>query len=449
MPNNEGDLFCAGSTWTPEGKLLVAGGTAIYGSGGQGWGGGELIYLFDPLLPLPQAWVLQDERMLRPRWYPTLTMLGDAQDRVLSFGGLSLGLTDVKNTYEEYTVKIDASTGLAQSDSVSVSPVLYDGPDPPPGSFGNDHWLGLYPRTNLLSNGEVFLSGYTQDSASLEHVTGVSDSDWNHDDTAEVRRHGGGSVLFPNFAGYEDVIMAIGGRNNAGTTNVVTDSVQWARISGASPSAWIWNDSWPDLGQARWRANTTLLPDGSVLVVGGNTVPGNETTEVPTTTSERFYLDAQGVGHWQSNLPAPNGPRTYHSAAVLLPSGKVFIAGGNSRDWDYQVYVPGYLTSGLEQPVLTNVPGVINYGANQVVQISHLDMASTDVERIVLMRPASVTHHNDYDQRYVELDVLSATDTSITVAAPLDANHAPRGYYMVFAVSAQGTPSEAGWTLLR
>jgi len=42
----------------------------------------------------------------------------------------------------------------------------------------------------------------------------------------------------------------------------------------------------------------------------------------------------------------------------------------------------------------------------------------------------------------------SAAPSRATFYAPRDSKHAPRGYYMLFAVTNQGTPSVARWVKL-
>jgi hypothetical protein len=60
------------------------------------------------------------------------------------------------------------------------------------------------------------------------------------------------------------------------------------------------------------------------------------------------------------------------------------------------------------------------------------------------MKPGSVTHSFDMDQRYVGLSFTAAAG-SLTVTGPPNSNIAPPGYYMLFLVNQAGTPSLASW----
>ena len=60
------------------------------------------------------------------------------------------------------------------------------------------------------------------------------------------------------------------------------------------------------------------------------------------------------------------------------------------------------------------------------------------------MKPGSVTHSFDMDQRYVGLSFTAASG-SLKVSGPPNSNIAPPGYYMLFLVNKSGTPSIASW----
>lgn len=75
---------------------------------------------------------------------------------------------------------------------------------------------------------------------------------------------------------------------------------------------------------------------------------------------------------------------------------------------------------------------------------------ATAVEKVVLLRPASLTHHADMTQQYVELPILAHDPGTVTFRAPEGppdfANPpslaGPPGYWLLFLVSTGGAYSE-------
>ena len=55
----------------------------------------------------------------------------------------------------------------------------------------------------------------------------------------------------------------------------------------------------------------------------------------------------------------------------------------------------------------------------------------------------ATTHHYDQNQRLIWLQIVSRTSNSLTVSAPINANIAPPGYYMIFILNGSGVPSVA------
>ena len=70
------------------------------------------------------------------------------------------------------------------------------------------------------------------------------------------------------------------------------------------------------------------------------------------------------------------------------------------------------------------------------------------IDRVVLMRPSSVTHTNNMEQRLLQLQVSSAADQELTVLSPLNPTYAPPGFYLVVLISGDGVPSHGEWLRL-
>jgi Domain of unknown function (DUF1929) len=247
-----------------------------------------------------------------------------------------------------------------------------------------------------------------------------------------------------------------------------------------------WNDAvgiWvpkAPLAEARVFQNAVLLPDGKILIVGGYT-NDNQNWEVfsapaPTLAqSYEIYDPAAGPGHcgttnWGLIPPTLDRPRGYHAIAILMPNGTVLVGGGEepfgsesprSRD-SCEIFFPNYCLGprpaiGFPTPNLepnVTIPAATGYGAYLgspasppfVLPVSGVT-GDPSTFRVALMRPGSVTHHFDFEQRYVDLQILSATQSNVddgnwtlTIAPPDDPTLAPPGYYMLFFVD-DGIPS--------
>jgi galactose oxidase len=142
------------------------------------------------------------------------------------------------------------------------------------------------------------------------------------------------------------------------------------------------------------------------------------------------------IGSWRGD----------HSTALLLPDATVLTAGGGERDFDFQIYEPPYLHCGDPRPVITGGPTAWSYGGNY--SLTYTIASGGSVDRVVLMRPGSVTHAFDSDQRSLILPMVFPQAGTLTVTAPPNGTYAPPGYYMVFLISDLGVPSEAAWIKL-
>jgi hypothetical protein len=189
---------------------------------------------------------------------------------------------------------------------------------------------------------------------------------------------------------------------------------------------------------ARAFQNMTVLPDGNVLVTGGGTaLDGADVTKAVLEPE----LWSPSTETW-ATLTRAAIPRLYRSTALLLPDGRVLVAGSGSDGASVnqtrgEIFSPPYLFKGA-RPTITGAPAIVEYGST--FSVATPDAAS--IARVSLVRPGAVTHGFDQDQRIVSL-AFTAGASSIAVQAPADATLAPPGYYMLFLVNAAGVPSIA------
>ncbi len=493
IPLGYGDLFCAGQTWMPDGRLFVAGGTTQYPDYFvtppiTNFLGSTVAAIWDPS---SNTWTFLPPMKLG-RWYPTVTLLGNYTIMVSGgvvdtanrqWGPPSVTLPPVDRAADTYEVwDINSNSWLTGP----ISPGVFEGPDysNQNTSFGGFSMFGEYPRQHLLSSGHLFVSGMY---AGANRVHPTVHGSWlartpinNILDTGSYRSYDS-SVLVPNVGRIPanvDQVMILGGSLGGGFS--ATEIVQICDgFNGLGPSAWspfatsTANPSaFPSLNVARQVANTVLLPDGAILVIGGST--GLDYFDVFNagflpTPELRPEIYRKSVNAWVLQSPQASN-RMYHSTAALLPSGKVVSAGGDenaslvpalTRLWDYEVFTPDYLIPPGSRPAFSATVGP-NLAFNTIYQISYTAMSpGLHVDRVVLMRPCSVTHHSDMDQRYVELEIVSVfpppPPNTISVKTPPGPNPfgitqgsvvAPHGWYMMFLISNTGKPSIAQWVRL-
>jgi hypothetical protein len=217
-------------------------------------------------------------------------------------------------------------------------------------------------------------------------------------------------------------VLAVGGGNDP-----ATNTAELIDLGVAAPS-WSYVNS---MSRGRRTLNPVLLPDGTVLVIGGTATGQNDE---PVYEAEVFDPE---TGQWRM-LARMQRPRTYHSTAVLLPDGRV-LAAGSDGEFTAEIYSPPYLFRG-PRPTISSAPASVAYGE----QFQITTPAAQDIAEVVLIRPGAMTHSVNMDQRYVGL-AFQAGAGSLSVDVPSNANAAPAGIYMLFVVNSNGVPSQAAF----
>jgi galactose oxidase len=201
----------------------------------------------------------------------------------------------------------------------------------------------------------------------------------------------------------------------------------------------------------RRNLNAMVLPDGNVLVIGGNSGGGNSDGDAAY-PSELWNAK---TGEW-TLLASQKEIRNYHSTALLLPSGAVMSMGGFSTPGQKtaEAFLPPYLFNPdgalrtLEngtRPLAYTTQREITYGEKFTVNLK----SSKPIKMLSLIAPASTTHAFDMSQRRHELKFVKASANTLTVTAPANVNLALRGNHMLFAVDSDGVPSSAQWLKLK
>jgi hypothetical protein len=391
------DMFCNGMVVLPDGRPFVIGGTLSYQFTGL-----KSTALFDPVAGKFSA----GPDMSDGRWYPTGTVLPNGT--VMAISGL--GTSGVMNTTVEIYDPVKNSWSPAGAAFADVQ---------------------FFPRQHVLPNGKVFESGWNPDTQMWDpssHVwTPVATTQFGQDRTY------GTSVLFPLTPanGFKPKVIIMGGGPSTGSITATTETID---LSAPKP-AWVFG---PTMVAPRIEMNATLLPNGKMLVSGGSTIDEDAATAV--TSAELYDPD--------TNTLASAGkmafPRLYHSNTILLPDATVLALGGNPIRGAYEghieIYSPPYLynSSGVlaARPVIGSIPAKISYGATFNVSIT----SAAAIGAVVVMRAGAVTHAFNMDQRLVGLSFTPGSGT-LTATAPANANLAPPGWYLLFILDTNGVPS--------
>jgi hypothetical protein len=447
------------------------------------------------------------------RWYPTLVLLPDRT--VVAFGGHP---QEADLRHSNYSVEVwGAGSGVwrwaaEEPGAVQQANNVLQRPE-------------VFPRAHVLPNGRVFLAclidgtSYSWDPYQ-RHSTlgsgwdriaafpaGPTDPDPNqarwdttYFDTGRPRYSRSffawSSVLLPLLPdeGYRARVLIVGRRQPhvidlGRPDDAWPPAGLWQPTSGRDTSdARLFNPSphrpvqvaereFPGRGDSpggnptrysnvpgmRQQGIAVLLPDGTVLVVGGSTTH-------PEDWSGYFFdgvmlpeVFEPATGQWRTIPSAAVVPRVYHGVALLLPDGRVWTAGSNpwgdgqpglfrnggqDGDWEerIEVFEPWYFSR--PRPQIVAAPEKVRHGQSFEVQCPQ----SASVSRVAMIRAGSTTHGQIIDQRYVGLRFEAAGGDRLRVWAPPQAGIAPPGYYLLVVVDAAGVPSvgrfvrvELGW----
>ncbi len=206
-------------------------------------------------------------------------------------------------------------------------------------------------------------------------------------------------------------------------------------------------DSWKlgaNFAPVRSRPNLTLLPGKKILVMGGykqeKSAPGDTNAWGQLKLSDLYE---PGTDSWR-RLADLNVAREYHATPVLVPDGRVIIVGGEGEPGNepakstLEAFTPPYMLHGVRPEIKPMAKS--EFGRGEIIDFDiQKTMAPTSV---ILMSTSANTHFMDSgNNRYLELG-FTMTGNSVHAQVPADAIKMPYGFYMLF-VMVDDIPSQA------
>ncbi|MGB1696966.1 MAG: galactose oxidase-like domain-containing protein [Thermoplasmatota archaeon] len=437
-----GDLFCSGHTLLADGTILAAGGSDWHNQPNLSpfLAGSTDSRVFDPATG---NWTVGSDMVLG-RWYPTVLSMPNGDAMAIS------GIGDLTNPMQQWEQMEQYENGTWSAATA-------------------EQLLPLYPRVFVVPSGPMEGHLFYNTVGTMwgpfgEHPRELEWS-FQYEIDPEVgvtqldrsvyggRQHAN-SVMLPLLPSedYAAKLLTFGG--SLYQTAVATPFAEIADLSTYPPA----NTATMDLAHARWHANGVLLPTGEVMAIGGGIYDNVILHGQPNIAVMTPELFDPATETW-TELPEMSVERMYHSSAILLDDGRV-LAGGHVplpnpsptlrdtvqpqiAETRLEIYEPGYLFRG-ERPHIAGGNTTGHHGGTLDVVVGG------EVSGFVLARPGQTTHAWDNSQRVIGLEWAQPDGDgyNFTVTLPPNANVAPPGDYMLFALRNHpdgDVPSDGYW----
>nr|XP_010904553.1 aldehyde oxidase GLOX-like [Elaeis guineensis] len=438
-------------TWCSSGAFLGNGTLAQTGGFGNGT---RKVRYFNPCSDRRCDWIESEKLLASNRWYATNQILPE-KDRVFIVGGL--------NAFDyEFLPKSSEKEGAFELPFLRQT---YD--------RMVDKGNNLYPFVHLSSDGNLFIFA-NRDSILFDHHHHQIIKTFPRipGDGARNYPSTGSSVMLP--LEHEDVfrkveIMVCGGSvsgapraakrgqfldalRSCGRLVITDENPEWAMEEMPGPR--VMNDM-------------LILPTGHILIINGAT-QGCAGWQMATRASyhPHLYEPKESVGKRFSVLNSTGIARMYHSSAIVLPDGRILVAGSNPyRRYTFGVayptelrveaFTPYYMGRFFDYKRARNLSiqydrgsDGIRYGEEFGVWFE-LERKPADVVKFYAYSPPFATHSLSMNQRMLKLECRSMVRdvggrTHAILKAPPSSIVAPSGYYLLTVVNG-GIPSKSEW----
>ena len=390
---------CHAVTVLADGRVIYVGGAdvPVYGPGTR------QVKTYNPAT---DDWDIQPD-MVGNRWYPSMVTLPDG--RLLAIGGGNENNPERSRTSEVMdptTMTWSPAGDIAIGNEVSPITVLYTG-----------EVLMTHRPPQLFDPSTL---GWR---SSMDFVQGNRMPNGDHSDH-EIQLLPDGRVAAIGFISF-------------------TPGQYGQMLEVYDPSSGQWQLG-ANMPPVRSRASTVLMPDGRVLVIGGKVMDPAD----PTPVNAWGYTDLVDIWDPQRDawrrLTSIAIAREYHAMPVVLPDGRIFIAGGEGEPGNEpaqsiaEVFTPPYLLRGPRPELVSIVETELRRGGNLT-----LDLAGDEpITEVIAMGTNATTHFMESGTaRYLSLS-FQQTGTRVVAEIPTEPARTIPGWYLVF-VMVDDIPSPA------
>ncbi|PVH69942.1 copper radical oxidase [Cadophora sp. DSE1049] len=422
ISNTQHDMFCPGISTLQDGRVVITGGSNA-----------ERTSIYDPstnsFVPGPN--------MQMARGYQSSVTLSSG--KVFTLGGSWSGGITVKDgeIYDPATNLWTKLPGALVRGAVTQ--------DAGVDKRDNHHWFFGWRDNSIFQAGpSKQMNWYSAAGTGSVQTAGIRDSE---------------DAMCGIFVMYDAIrgkILTAGGAPNY-HDNAPNKKAHHITISAPGTAPVV--QRLPDMAFPRAFSNAVVLPDGKVLITGGQTFAKAFTDENSVLVPELF--DPANMTF--RRLAPMKVPRNYHSTSLLLPDGRVFTGGGglchdiantcpgiNSNHPDGEIFSPPYLFnadgSNAVRPTITDLSSdtatngySVRAGGTLTVTVDQAQ--SQQGLTFAMLRVGSNTHSVNTDQRRVPLEDVQQNGNQYVLTLPSDNGIMIPGDWYLFVTSAQGTPS--------
>ncbi|OAD01860.1 copper radical oxidase [Mucor lusitanicus CBS 277.49] len=436
----ETNTFCSAGGFLSNGSFISTGGGEKRGRNWKAEPGWQSIRHFTPCTDSSCLWEeYKTGKMTENRWYPTVEQLPEGD--LFIIGGSTKGTAVNRQeinvpSYEFWPPRPEGEVNfkfLNETMPYNLYPFVFTLPD------GN-----LF----IFANKKSIIYDYNNQKV-VKELPKIPGNPRSYPLT-------GGAIMLPLDPknNYNVEILICGGSERMKNNAAADDTCGRINLGDEDP---------------QWKMETfvhkRLMPDG-LIMADGNLLwangcqrgwAGYNGRNHDPTFDPLIYTPAAPAGkRWTQNLANTDIARMYHSVALTLPDGRIWIAGSNNVDppdvnaeypteFRVEYFSPPYLFKTKTRPLISHVPRVVTYGENFDILLNLDGLASSKEDaqkiRVGLLRTGFSTHSMHMSQRYVFLEHEVSEDLqTLKVTAPPTAPIYPPGAGILYVLY-DGVPS--------